>query len=195
MNEILTLFNSKNLIKEPTCFKNIHNPYCIDLIITNRPNSFQHSKIIETGLSDFHKLTISFLKTKFKKHPPLIISYRNYKSYSPLTFRAKLDQVLSFNLNYVNNDTFTQIIMELLNKHAPIKFRYFRANDKPFMTKELHKAIMLCSKLRNRLNKYQTYEANQAYKWQRNLWTSLLRKTKKSFFEKLNQSDISDNKR
>ena len=55
-------------------------------------------------------------------------------SYSPLTFRAELDRVLSFNLNYVNNDTFTRIVMELLNKHAPIKFRYLRANDKPFMT-------------------------------------------------------------
>ena len=84
--------------------------------------------------------------------------------------------------------------MELLNKNAPIKFRYLRANDKPFMTKQLRKAILLRSKLRNRLNKYKTYDANQAYKLQRNLCTSLLRNTKKQFFEKLNPSDISDNK-
>ena len=85
--------------------------------------------------------------------------------------------------------------MKLLNKHVPIKFRYIMANYNPSMTKELRKAIMLRSKLRNRLNKYKTLEANQAYKWQRNLCTSLLRKTKKLYFEKLNPSDISNNKR
>ena len=45
------------------------------------------------------------------------------------------------------------------------------------------------------MNKYKTYDANQAYKLQINLCTSLLCNTKKQFFEKLNPSDISDNKR
>ena len=41
------IYNLKNIIREKTCFKNPNNPSCIDLIITNRPKSFQNSMIIE----------------------------------------------------------------------------------------------------------------------------------------------------
>lgn len=41
----------KNIVKEKTCFKNPLNPTCVDLIITNRPKSFQESEVGETGLS------------------------------------------------------------------------------------------------------------------------------------------------
>ena len=132
---------------------------------------------------------------KFNRYPPSVISYRDYKSYSPYLFRAELNCILSFDLNFINNDTFTQIVMELLNKHCPIKFKYIRGNDSPFMTKELHKAIMQRSKLRNRLNKLNTIEASDNYRKQRNHCTSLLRKTKKSYFKNLNPADISDNKK
>ena len=50
-----SLYNIKNLIKHPTCFKTPDNPTCIDLILKHR--SFQNTSVIETGLSDFHRLT------------------------------------------------------------------------------------------------------------------------------------------
>ena len=37
-------------------FQNPIKPTCIDLIITNKPKSFQNSMVIETGSSDFHKI-------------------------------------------------------------------------------------------------------------------------------------------
>ena len=46
-------FNFKNLIKEPTCFKNPNNPNCTDLILTSKIRCFQNSCCIETGLPDF----------------------------------------------------------------------------------------------------------------------------------------------
>ena len=49
-------FNS--LIKQPTCFKNPKNPSCIDLILTSKPRSFQTKCVIETGLSDFHRINL-----------------------------------------------------------------------------------------------------------------------------------------
>ena len=51
------IYGCKNLIKDNTCFKNPEKPSCIDLIITNRPKCFQNSVTLETGLSDFHKMT------------------------------------------------------------------------------------------------------------------------------------------
>ena len=41
-------FNFGSLIAEPTCYKNPENPSCIDLILTNRPRSFQDSSMFET---------------------------------------------------------------------------------------------------------------------------------------------------
>ena len=61
MSDFMSSLVLTHLITDPTCFKNIQNPSCIDLIITNRPKSFQHSGVIETGISDFHKLTITVL--------------------------------------------------------------------------------------------------------------------------------------
>ena len=37
MEVFCTTYNFKNLVKEPTCFKNADNPSCIDLILTNKP--------------------------------------------------------------------------------------------------------------------------------------------------------------
>ena len=39
-------YEFKNLIKDATCYKNPENPSCIDLILTNNPNSFQNSGVI-----------------------------------------------------------------------------------------------------------------------------------------------------
>ena len=52
-SDFCEIYNTKN-IKEKTCLKNPENPTYIDLILTNRPRSFQNSIVIETGLSDFH---------------------------------------------------------------------------------------------------------------------------------------------
>ena len=46
----------------------------------NRPSYFQHSKVFETGLSDFHLLTITEFKTSFQKREPKIIKCRDYKN-------------------------------------------------------------------------------------------------------------------
>ena len=72
LKEFLNLFDFKNLVKEPTCYKNPDNPRLIDLIITNRSNMFQNTINIETGLSDFHLMTVSVLKTSYKNCKPKV---------------------------------------------------------------------------------------------------------------------------
>ena len=41
------------MIKKLTRFQNPDKPTCIDPILTNQPSCFQHSKVFETGVSDF----------------------------------------------------------------------------------------------------------------------------------------------
>ena len=65
MHEFCSLFSFASLIKDHTYFKSVKNPSCVDLILINMPKSFQNSMVIETGLSDFHKLTLTVLKTIF----------------------------------------------------------------------------------------------------------------------------------
>ena len=70
-----------SLIKQPTHLKNPVNTSCIDLILTNKPHSFQTRCVIETGLSDIHRITISVLKMHFRKLPPKIFNYRDVKKF------------------------------------------------------------------------------------------------------------------
>ena len=52
---------------------------------------------VDTGLSqaDFHRLTVTVLKTYFQKHEPNIIMYWDYHKLSNQTFRAEFVKELS----------------------------------------------------------------------------------------------------
>ena len=56
------IYNFKNLLDKPTCYKNPTNPWCVDLFLTNWHRNFQNSCTFKTGLSDFHKMTLIVLK-------------------------------------------------------------------------------------------------------------------------------------
>ena len=70
ISDFCDIYNLKNSIKVPTCFKNPTNPLCIDLILTNRYISFQNSTATETGISDFHKMIVTVSRSSFKKGTP-----------------------------------------------------------------------------------------------------------------------------
>ena len=68
----------RSLVKEKACFKIISNPSYIDLFLTNNALSFQSTKTVSTGLSDFHKLILTVLKTSIVTSKPRKIKYKNY---------------------------------------------------------------------------------------------------------------------
>ena len=81
------------------------------------------SVTLETGLSDFHKTTLTEMKVFYKKQKPIIITYHSYKKFS-VVFMAnvqnKISQVTSEN-NYLEFDVFKAVLNEAIQKHAPIK--------------------------------------------------------------------------
>ena len=81
---------------------------------------------------------------------------------------------------------FLNIFIEVLNKHAPMKQKYLRANQERFMTKNLHKAIMKRSRLRNKFLSNRTQMSRKKYK----KTTKLSRD-----FANLGINSISDNKK
>ena len=111
-------------------------------------------------------------------------TYRNYKSYDSDVFRSEIQTFCP--LNETDLGLFKESIFCIFNKHAPIRKKCLCANEAPFMTKELHNAIMKRSRYRNKFLKDKSQTSRENYKIQRNLCKKLLRKTKKSYFESLN---------
>ena len=85
--------------------------------------------------------------------------------------------------------------MATLNEHAPLKKKKIRYNHQVFMSKTLRKAIMKRSKLRNTFNKKRSSENSRSYKRQCNICYDILKPTKKTLFETLNTSEITDNRK
>ena len=195
VKNVCSSYNLTSMINRPTCYKNPEKPSCIDLILTNCPRSFQNSCTIETGLSDFHKLVVTVMKTTYKKSQPKIINYRSYKYFNSESFREELIQIEANGNNCDESfKNFTSSCNVILNKHAPQKKKYVRGNQSPFMNKTLSKAIMQRSKLRNLFLKKRTEENRNNYVKQRNLCVTLLRKSEREFFGSLNETNLCDNK-
>ena len=55
LSEFLNTYNAKNIVKNKTCFKSVKNPSCVVLTVTDKPGSFQHTNVFETGILDHHK--------------------------------------------------------------------------------------------------------------------------------------------
>ena len=75
MNAFRETHSLRILIKELTCYKNPANRSCIDLILTNSLRNFQNSSVVETGLSVFHRMIFTVLKTTFQRFS---LKIRNY---------------------------------------------------------------------------------------------------------------------
>ena len=90
IKDFCNLYRLKNLIKVPTCFKNPDKLNTIDLMLTNSVRSFQNSCALETGLSDFHKMTVTVLKSYLEKKQPKIMSYRDFGKFSNNDFRTQI---------------------------------------------------------------------------------------------------------
>ena len=65
--EFNSQYDSKNIVRDPTCFKSINNPTTIDLIITNLSRSCINTKTFINSLSDFHTLSCNYFKHKIQQ--------------------------------------------------------------------------------------------------------------------------------
>ena len=92
---------------------------------------------LETGLSDFHKLTV--FKTFFKKQSPKVISYLNYKIFSSTHL---INEISSNGILKGDLIGFPDACKKSIDCQAPRKKKYTLANQAPFLTKEINKEIM-----------------------------------------------------
>ena len=86
---------------------------------------------------------------------------------------------------------FSDINLQVLNQHAPQKLKHVWGNQMPFMTNAFQE-IMKRSRLRNNFLRNKTKE-NKINR-QRNCCVSLLRKSKRGYYENLSIKNVTDNK-
>ena len=185
--QMLSFMNSQifhNHVNFKTCFKTTEGS-CIDLILSNKKHCLQFTDSLDIGLSDYHRLIYTMLRSTFSKAPPKEICYRDYKNFSEEKFLDDLvenfqDDRNSIALNDYNY--FEEEFTNILNKHAPLKRKIIRGNKKPHMNKTLKKAIMKRTMLRNKYRKSKSVEDLYAYKIQRNLVTKLNKQSKENHF-------------
>ena len=194
ISDFLFEYNAKNLVKDKTCFKNIDNPSCIDLFITNCSKSFQNTTTVSSGLSDFHKMILTVMKTTIPKSKPKTIFYRDYKKFVEEDFRHDLKTQLK-TAEIENYYTFHKIFLDVFEKHAPCKKKIVRANHKPYMTKIARKAIMRRSMLENRYYKMKTAKSKSMFRKQRNYTNKLIKREKRKYFKNLDTKNFTDNRK
>ena len=144
------LYKLKNLVREPTCIKNPDNPSYINFFLTNCSRGFQDTQVIETGLSDFHKINLTVLKICFTKQKNETIFYMNYTKFDNFKFKEALNRkLMKHDLNNTEYENFHEIMLSIFNVHAPLKKKHLRANHASFVTKEFRKTVMKRARLRN----------------------------------------------
>ena len=111
-------------MNKPTCCKNPDKPTCIDLILANCRRSFQNSGVIETGLSDFHTMIVTVMKTSYRKIESRVITYRDYNSFFNEGFRESLLENIKGKLSENSDKGFSNFINTcntVLDKQLPKK--------------------------------------------------------------------------
>ena len=140
-------------------------------------------------------MTVTVMRTYFKKQEPNIITYREYRNFSNEKLRHDLINDLNkSNIDISQLDLFIESVLNTLNKQAPVKKSYIRSNQAPFMNKNLQKAFMTRSRLRNNFLKNKTKENKLAYNKQRNYCVSLVRTEKRKIYKNIDTRKITDNK-
>ena len=77
---------------------------------------------------------------------------------------------------------FKETYLSVVSKIAPLKSRFIRANQAPFINKKIQRAVMVRSKLGKKFLKTRSRSDKKAYNNQRNKCVSLLRKKIKAYY-------------
>ena len=152
--------------------------------------------VIETGLSNFHKMNATVMKMYYTKQKPSIVHYRKFKNFCNDSFIKDIDLILSKLCNQQNVPfkILKGLVNITLDKHAPLKKRYVRANQSHFMNKKLSKEIVKRSLLRNKFLNTKSDIDRKTYNKQRNYIVCLLRNEKNNFYSNVDTKVVTDNR-
>ena len=126
------------------------------------------------------------LKTTFKKEDSKRLIYRDYNNFSNEYFQNDLKNDLSKCPK--NYESFENVSVTVLDRHAPRKSKILHGNKNPHVDKNLRKAIMKRSELKSKANRTKRPKDISDYKKQRNLVVRLNKERRIEYFENLETS-------
>ena len=185
-------YKLRNLVKHSTCYKNPQNPLCIVLFLTKKLLTFQTTTVIETELSDFHKMVAAIMKMSFPKMKLKVIRYRNYKTFNNDAFVNSLRKEL-ISQKKVLDFRFSEHCTKVLDKHVsprspPKKKQKQKQTAKQTVFKvKPSKAIITRARLGDHFLKNRNNRNRFLFRKQGNLLVNLLTKSKEKLLHKAEQ--------
>ncbi len=190
--DLTTKYGLEQLIKSPTRISK-NNSTLIDHLYTNMINHVTEWCVSHLSLSDHFPVCFTHSITdKLPKYAPnshTVIQYRSFKKFEKEAFQAELmfsglDEIDSLSNSNDALKRFYEILNGILSKHAPVKDKRVKRENQPdWFTEEIISIINHRDKCRKTGNIDQ-------YKILRNKVTSMIKKSKKNFFN----NAIKDNK-
>ena len=87
-------------------------------------------------------MVVTVMKTHNKKQKAKTIQYRNCKHFHEQSFNFELNnELMKIDINNAELKEFNEIFLKVLDKHAPRKQKYIRANNSNFITKVFGKKL------------------------------------------------------
>ena len=121
----------------------------------------------DTGLSDFHHLIYTQLKSRYSRLPPRKINYRCYNHFVENNFLTDLSlQITSSKIDEI--ESFGDKFVTVLDRNVPRKTRMVRGNEKPHVNRTPRKAIMERPRLDNIYFRTKLFSDMRAFHKQRN---------------------------
>ena len=189
LSDTFNVLSLKNVIKGPTCFKNVVSPSLLDGIVTNTPRRLGGTVNICLGISDFHNFVGAATKLGLPNFAPRVITYRSMKHFKDDEYVNDM-QSAPFHVGEIFDDIndkmwyFDKLFNEITEFHAPTKTKTIKQHQLPYMNGDLRRAINVKAMLRKKFYKSRCNHSWTKFKNQRNLVNRLKRQAKKTYFDK-----------
>ena len=102
----------------------------MNFILTNSSRSFKNSSVIETRLSDFHRMIVTVTKMSFQKFRLRVINNRDYKYFYHIRYRNDLKKEISNYYLQFNGSRFSSFLFMQNN------FRYINISKAEVCTSQ-----------------------------------------------------------
>ena len=149
----------------------------IDVLLTSHAERYATSGSLHLGLSD-HDLIFTVRKNKNSRPKPRLIEFRSMKNFKLPDFLADLKRVpWSSAYTFDNADDvwahWRALFKDVLDQHVPLKKKWIRGDQLPWISPDLLREISHRNKLFKRHKRNPTSTSWDDYKRQRNKVTSL----------------------
>ena len=186
VKEILDIYEIEQLINEPTRITATSSTL-IDLCLTNMPTNTFKSGVIHLSISD-HSLTYTIRKAHYTPQGPRIINTRSMKNFNREAFLNELEQK-EWDTIYYSQDPnemwhiWKNMLMESIDKHAPLRSRRTRNRKSPWITNELRHRMFHRDYLKKKAISSRDPQIWYQYRQTKNYINNEIKKTKQAYYK------------